>query len=927
MMSRFARLAMLLGQSRTRYLLVGLALFIGVALAMAMAWFIVTSRQAVIDAAVREMRNDALMLAEQEDRQLQAVGVVASGLIEHMREMGVDSPEKFEQLAAVPEMRLNLLDRVAGLAYIAELALSDRHGNLVAFSGEPPPLQSDAADRNFIRALSDAVGAQILISEPSRSRLTGEWTIQLGRRFEAADGGLIGFVLSTIRIHHFEQFYARLPLTGDGAYELYRSDGVLMARYPHVDAAISKSFGGTLNFTRMRGSLGDAVVRQISILDGMDRLVVPHEMMHFPLIVVVSDTMQSILHTWRGEIPTLVAATVMLELGLAGMVLLALRHLRSYEKLQAAETAQARAEAGRLVAEERASAAHLLHMQELRFDTALQNMLQGFFMADHDGKLLVVNRRFLQLFGLPPDIVRPGMDHGELTQLMASQGNVSPDDAAAIGQHRQSLIHRNEPSTIVWELCDGRAFTVTHQPMEEGWLTTYEDIGEHRAAEAKIAYLARHDALTDLPNRLLFREMLAHALAFARRGRMVALLCLDLDQFKSVNETLGHPVGDMLLQAVAQRLQSGLREIDIVARLGGDEFAIIQTAIESPLDTTGLASRLIEQIEAPFEVAGHTIIIGTSIGIAFAPQDGTDAIQLLKAADMALYRAKLDGRGVYRLFRADMDAAMQARRILELDLRLALAAGQLEVFYQPLVDVRARRVAGCEALLRWRHPVNGLVAPDRFIPLAEDTGMIVPIGEWVLRQACTAACGWPHAMKVAINLSAVQFKSRELVAAVVAALDASGLPPRRLELEITETVMLQDTDATLATLHELRNLGIQIAMDDFGTGYSSLSYLRRFPFDRIKIDQSFVREMATRADCIAIVRAVTTLGRDLGMGTTAEGVETCEQLDVLTQAGCTEAQGYLFGPAVPDADLPELLRTIAGMLRIPVAHALSEPVA
>ncbi len=514
----------------------------------------------------------------------------------------------------------------------------------------------------------------------------------------------------------------------------------------------------------------------------------------------------------------------------------------------------------------------------------------------------------------------------EIMRVASSEGNVRPDDMIDIRRWREELIGGNTRSTFTWELSDGQAFTVTHQPMEEGWLTTYEDITERRVAEARISHLAHHDALTGLPNRVLFREALEHALAFARRGQSLALLCIDLDQFKAVNDTLGHPIGDGLLQAVAQRLRDGLRETDTVARLGGDEFAIIQTAIRSPIDTTGLAGRVIELMETPFDIDGHQIVIGTSVGIAFAPEDGVDADQLLKCADLALYRAKLDGRGMYRLFQADMDAAMQARRVLELDLRLALAAGQLEVFYQPQIDVRARRVTGFEALLRWRHPTKGLVPPDRFIPLAEETGMIVPIGAWVLRQACMAASAWPDAMRVAVNLSPVQFKSRNLVAMVEAALEESGLQPSRLELEITETVMLQDTDATLATLHKLRDLGIQVAMDDFGTGYSSLSYLRRFPFDRIKIDQSFVRELETRADCIAIVRAVTTLGCDLGMATTAEGVETREQFDALTRAGCTEVQGYLFSPAVPVGAVPELLRTIAEMLQPRVVAAVPEHV-
>jgi predicted signal transduction protein with EAL and GGDEF domain len=339
-----------------------------------------------------------------------------------------------------------------------------------------------------------------------------------------------------------------------------------------------------------------------------------------------------------------------------------------------------------------------------------------------------------------------------------------------------------------------------------------------------------------------------------------------------------------------------------------------------------LAGRLIELLDAPFEVAGHQIVIGTSIGIAYAPQDGMDPDQLLKCADLALYRAKVDGRGIYRLFHAEMDARMQVRRRLELDLRQALKVGQLVLFYQPLIDLNAGVVAGFEALLRWRHPEKGIVPPNQFIPLAEEIGLIIPIGEWVLREACKAAACWDTDMRIAVNLSPAQFKSRNLVAAVAQALREADLPPSRLELEITETVMLQDTDATLATLRQLQALGVRIAMDDFGTGYSSLSYLRRFPFDRIKIDQSFIHDLCTKQDCGAIVRAVAGMSNELGIATTAEGVETQEQLDALTLAGCSEVQGYLFSPAVPRLAVPALLRTIAGMLPAREVRVLSEHV-
>jgi diguanylate cyclase (GGDEF)-like protein len=345
-------------------------------------------------------------------------------------------------------------------------------------------------------------------------------------------------------------------------------------------------------------------------------------------------------------------------------------------------------------------------------------MVQGLLMVDRDGKVLVVNRRFCELTGLPPDIVTPGMSYNDLTTLTVSHGNIRVEDTTELLRRRNEAAGRSRRSAFAWEFSDGRVYTVTHQPMEDGWLTTYEDTTERRAAEARIDHLAHHDALTGLPNRVLFHEILEHGLAFSRRGHLLALHCLDLDQFKAVNDTLGHPIGDGLLQAVAQRLRQELREMDTVARLGGDEFAIVQTGIESPIDATVLADRLIEMMEVPFEIEGQQIVIGTSVGIAFAPQDGLDADALLKNADLALYRAKFDGRGVYRLFQTVMDAEMQARRLIELDLRHALRSGQFEVYYQSLIDLKTEAVAGFEALLRWHHPDRGLIPPDQFIPLA-----------------------------------------------------------------------------------------------------------------------------------------------------------------------------------------------------------------
>jgi diguanylate cyclase (GGDEF)-like protein len=434
-----------------------------------------------------------------------------------------------------------------------------------------------------------------------------------------------------------------------------------------------------------------------------------------------------------------------------------------------------------------------------------------------------------------------------------------------------------------------------------------EQTEERARAEALVTHMARHDALTRLPNRILFRENLEQDLVRVRRGETLAVLCLDLDNFKAVNDTLGHPVGDALLKAVADRLRGCIGETDTVARLGGDEFAIVQVAASQPVAARVLAQHLIDTLSAPYEIEGHSVVIGTSAGIAVASHDGADPDEILKNADMALYRAKAAGRGTYRFFQADMDASMQARRLLELDLRTALAKNEFQLYYQPLVDLRASELNGFEALLRWMHPTRGTVSPAEFIPLAEEIGLITSIGAWVLKQACAQAATWPAHLTVAVNLSPVQFLSRTLVLDVVSALGSSGLPASRLELEITEAVMLQDTETTLATLAQLKGLGLRISMDDFGTGYSSLSYLRKFPFDKIKIDQSFIRDLSTRPESMAIIRAIAGLGAALGIATTAEGVETEDQLRVVRAEGCTQVQGYLLGRPQPASTIPGLL--------------------
>ncbi|GAC1347690.1 MAG: EAL domain-containing protein [Acetobacteraceae bacterium] len=533
--------------------------------------------------------------------------------------------------------------------------------------------------------------------------------------------------------------------------------------------------------------------------------------------------------------------------------------------------------------------------QHARFETALDNMVQGLCMFDDAGQVLVHNRRFGEMFG-------------PFGQGTPARDALPPALFSELERHSTASLS----SAFTKTLDDQRTIAVSEKPMVGGgWVATYEDVTERHRVEARMAFMARHDALTGLPNRVLYREQMEHALSQIHRGGSLAVLCLDLDNFKAVNDTLGHPIGDALLHAVAQRLLAETRETDTVVRLGGDEFAIIQSSSTQPGDSKTLAERLVAVLGEPFTIADHTIAIGTSIGIAITTDGLTNADALLKSADLALYRAKADGRATYRFFEAEMDARIQARRLLEIDLRRAVAENQFEIFYQPLVTSSTREVSGFEALVRWRHPIRGMISPAEFIPLAEETGLIARIGAIVLARACQDATEWPTNIKVAVNLSPLQFRNRQLAAEVAVALERSGLQAARLELEITESLLLQDSEATLAILHEIRALGVCISMDDFGTGYSSLSYLRRFPFDKIKIDQSFVRNLGESGDCLAIVRAVLGLGKSLGMSVIAEGVETDEQLALLQQEGCEQVQGYLFSQPKPIGALRHMLQGVS----------------
>jgi diguanylate cyclase (GGDEF)-like protein len=548
-----------------------------------------------------------------------------------------------------------------------------------------------------------------------------------------------------------------------------------------------------------------------------------------------------------------------------------------------------------------------------QFDTALNNMPHGLSMFAADGRLAVMNHRFSEMMNLSDDLVQRGASAADIISACISSGSISD----ASGKMILSEIENTQARDIITadpDVARGRSLSWTFQPMAGGGaVVLLEDITERRNAEARISHLARYDELTALPNRLNFRDEIERLLVIPHDAEQTsALLFVDLDQFKQVNDTLGHPCGDQLLCVVADRLRAMLRPEDFVARFGGDEFVVFQQNIKSAEDAASLAQRIVDHLSERYKIDNHLVEIGASVGIAMTSPAGISADTLLKNADMALYRAKADGRGTYCFFRDEMAQTVEARRILELDLRRALAKEEFELFYQPLVNLKSGRIATCEALLRWNHPVRGTVSPIDIIPVAEDMGLIVDLGRWILRKACMECMKWPEAVSVAINFSPQQFHQRDVLSEVRYALEVSGLPAHRLEIEITESSLLRNTQVTHDVLSQLGAIGVRISLDDFGTGYSSLSYLHNFPLQKVKIDRSFLEGIDTDRP-LTLLRGVARLSADLGMSVVVEGIETNEQLELISADGTvTEAQGYLFSRPVPATRVRQLLNASHG---------------
>jgi diguanylate cyclase (GGDEF)-like protein len=785
--------------------------------------------------------------------------------------------------------------KVSGASEIAGINIYAADGTLINSSVVPVVPHVNIADRAYYKALKSGSDVNDCQIELVRSRFSGGWRTVVARKVVGPNGEFLGIVSRAVAPAKYEEFFSTVALGADSSISMNHRDGTLIARYPHVDAMIGRNFkpapGANLPnlFEASHGTM-----RLVSPVDGEERLLSARSLRHFPLTVFATTTVASTLADWRAQTRTLILAAGLSALVIAAVLGLIVQLLSRQHRLSRRQLASEKLR---------------LEQTNMHFDAALSNMTQGLCMFDGERRLVVWNERYAEIYCLPPELLKVGTPHDAIIGDRIRRGilkGASSDTAAKAKISALSQLPKHTSSSRVDEFSDGRFMLVTRQPLANGgWLATHEDITERRRAEAEIVHLARHDGLTGLANRAEFNERLeAASQRLQRHGGAVTVMMLDLDKFKDVNDLGGHLAGDRLLVEVGKRLQAEIRETDVLARLGGDEFAIIQEGCPDQHEgALALALRIRRAIALPFDLSGHEARVGISIGIALAPLHGIESEELLRSADLALYDAKAGGRNDYRVFHPDMLQVVHTQKLAENELREAIAAEQFELFYQPLVAIETRTLCGVEALVRWRHPERGLIGPDQFIPLCESTGLIVQLGEWVLRQACRDASWWPAHIKVAVNISAVQFRRGNLFDTIFHTLLETGLAPERLELEITETAALENQEAHLATIRRLKNLGISMALDDFGTGYSAVNYLTIFPFDKIKIDKSFTQGVLNRRDCKAVVASTVALAQGLDIVTTAEGIETEEQFEYMRKAGVDLGQGYLFGRPVPFAQL------------------------
>jgi diguanylate cyclase (GGDEF)-like protein len=859
--------------------------FVCVAVAVTLIGFTVwTLRSDAIRDESNDVGNIATVLAEQTSRSLFAVDLVLSEMRDRIRVFGITSADDFRAGLKDKATFGFLRDRLSRLPEADVVTFADDHGEVVNLSREWPAPKVDISDREYFRHFSKIPDDKMYIAAPVLSRVSGHQVIFFSKRVSGPDGSFLGLVLVGLDPSYFRNIYESIASLRQQSFELVRSDGSILVRYPHQEVAGAKLSPDSP--WHNVASLGGGAYRGRDT-KGAFQIGASRPAGRYPIFVNVAVPERAALANWESRTAFIAAGTLLIVVCPVFLLLMLRKLLESVIKSERSLDQNARE----------------LAQLNTRLDLAFNNMSQGLCFFDGARRLIVCNRRFVEMYDLSVEQVRPGMSLESIVDLRFQAGTSPKMSRDEYLQWRNSISISDKPSDTIVELSNGNFVRISHIPMPDGgWVATHEDVTASKRDEARISYMAHHDALTGLASRSSFTEaMEAAKTSLDDHGHRFGVLMLDLDRFKAINDTMGHAAGDILLKEVARRLRNVSAAGDVVARLGGDEFAIITFGASIDSDqtlrdrATALARRVLDVINEPFLIDDKTVFVGTSIGIALAPDHGVQTEDLVKTADMALYRSKARGRNVYNLFDPQMMLETSELHRLEADMRAGLSRSEFEVHYQPIVDARTHEIAGAEALLRWRHPEHGLISPAKFIPLAESTGLIIPLGDLVLNRACRDAIGWPAELKVAVNLSAVQFRKTNLFDVIMCALLDSGLPPERLEVEVTQSVLLENESEYAALLHQLKSIGVSVALDGFGTGYSSLSYLKQFPFDKIKIDRSFTADVAEHEGSMAIVSAIIGLSRGLDIITTAEGIETERQFEIMRAAGVTLAQGSLFG--------------------------------